>query len=956
MASSASVAGTRAGSTASMHAGAAAAASAAHAAGQPTPGSISIAVSALDDVPTGRYKPLMVPSAQKVICSKQNVLDRSVVYSSLPASYSRNSTKESTLLEYVEDFRRQFVHVFPTRRPLTLCPRNECGVRKFLPSTIRPTQLPYNDAYDLRELADFVADYLTFLPLDEPTKLPDLVAATATMLQVRKGDALDHAIMLVSLLRGSGYNAYVVLGYAPQPVTEMDQSEEVCPLLPDQAEVARKEKEEAERKAEEEKTINKYAILQKPAHTSRYRQARIQEAADIAAKVIADEEARVRKLKERAADPLHGQRAHAWVLVSRGRRDITEELFVEATTGVIHPVASGSSPYMAVDAVFNEQNMWVNVQTHLDGSMRPIKEINWDLSNGKDWEYVLIDERRYRDSLLQRGGTQSTGAGGASQGGAASAAAAAAVAAMNFESVNASEDASSSDGPGGRPRELAPEDTFDDRSVLDTPPSWTAPIVIRREDYQARYPGGHKFTQYKDCTVEKWSPYYRGRVGCIRRVKVFQENRTLEVRDPLLIEVWESFAHRKDKLVERRHYPLEGKTVAHYAAGLLTGLKSYSWVDEQTKSFTFYPGARVDGLIGREERHHLKVVETYSGRDDFLVYRSIAVDTRPLGSRGQKVVFLPLGTKSIEFPIRKLTEKYARNPSVPAEADIAKRTHFLTNNTIRLDFHLADHHITHSTHLLDKADKLELAETEGRQVGSVGSLLRVDPYWQERSRGEEQQMVAKLLLVEKELKLKLKAREESWIKETIKLDEELDDSAGKILLEKSIYDVAFEDAQRELAQMSLAGSGGQDPTAAELEAQRLADKNKVDYLTPFLSQYSAAVISGAQRLNRRQAQQVKDECLAALKERLLERAHIIQQHLDEETAKLHQRQSLFKRQAGSGAVEASEEFNRFSNACLFRIDILNARRARHEELALKKYVELDERLNNDPRLAALHEP
>jgi len=27
----------------------------------------------------------------------------------------------------------------------------------------------------------------------------------------------------------------------------------------------------------------------------------------------------------------------------------------------------------------------------------------------------------------------------------------------------------------------------------------------------------------------------------------------------------------------------------------------------------------------------------------------------------------------------------------------------------------------------------------------------------------------------------------------------------------------------------------------------------------------------------------------------------------------------------------------------------------HEELALKKYVELDERLNNDPRLAALHQ-
>ena len=185
-------------------------------------------------------------------------------------------------------------------------------------------------------------------------------------------------------------------------------------------------------------------------------------------------------------------------------------------------------------------------------------------------------------------------------------------------------------------------------------------------------------------------------------------------------------------------------------------------------------------------------------------------------------------------------------------------------------------------------------------------------------------MVSKLLLLEKELKLKLKAREEAMIKETLRLDEELDDSAGKILLEKSIYDVAYEAAK--LAETR--GAGGSEmhgSSSSDAEESRRNDKNKVDYLSPFLAQYPS---SGGRPLTRRQAQQAKDECLATLKERLLERANIIQQHLDEETAKLHQRQSLFKRQAGSGAVEASEEFNRFSNQCLFRIDILNARRAR----------------------------
>lgn len=838
------------------------------------------------------------------------MLDRHITYSSLPRSYSSNSLKETTLLEYVEDFRRQFVQVFPARRPLTLAPLNECGVRKFLPSTVRPCLLPFHDCYDLADAAQFVSDYLTFIPLDDPTKLPDLVASTATMLQVRKGDCLDLSIFLVSLLRGAGYNAYVVLGYAPQWVTEADQSAVICPLLPDQVALAKKKAEDEARKLEEERIANKYTILQKPDHTSKYRAARVQESRDIARKLVEDEEARVRKIKEKAADPLHGQRAHAWVLVSRGRRDITEEFFVEPTTGVITPVAS--APYLAVDAVFNESNYYVNVQAHM-GAQLAVDKMNWDLSNGKDWEYVVIDERKYRESVLARGGGADPFArGGVSAG-----------PLMNFESVN--EDAAA---VAEKTRDLAPEDTFDDRDIIDTPVSWTAPILISRDLYQARYPGGYKLWQFKDCTLEKWSPYFKGRVGLVRKLSIFEENRTLEVREPLLLECWETFAHRKDKLDQRHTFPQENRVLALYHPGLMSGLKSYGWVEDVSRSFTFYPGARVDGLVSREETLNTKVVETYADRDDFLIYRSIAVDTRPLGSRGQKVTFLPLGPKSIEYPIRKLTEKYARNSAVPAESDVAKRTHFLTANTIRLDFHLGDHHITHSVHVLDKNDKLEQSETEGRQIGSVGSLLRVDPKWQERSRGEEQQMVSKLLLLEKELKLKLKVREESMIKELIKLDEELDDSLGRILLEKSMYDVAHDTAKS----LELNPDSAQ---AGDDEAERLAaEKHRVDYLSPFLAQYpqaqhGAGGVHGLSKpLTRRQAQQAKDECLGSLKERLLERANIIQSHLDEETTKLHTRQSLFKRQAGSGAVEASEEFNRFSNQCLFRIDILNARRAR----------------------------
>ena len=51
---------------------------------------------------------------------------------SVPESYMRNTDKEELCLEYLEDFRRRFVELFPERRALFLAPKNECGVSKFV--------------------------------------------------------------------------------------------------------------------------------------------------------------------------------------------------------------------------------------------------------------------------------------------------------------------------------------------------------------------------------------------------------------------------------------------------------------------------------------------------------------------------------------------------------------------------------------------------------------------------------------------------------------------------------------------------------------------------------------------------------------------------------------------------------------------------------------------------------
>lgn len=61
-----------------------------------------------------------------------------------------------------------FEELYPHRRPLHLLPKNECGVPKLLCCSLRPTQLAYSELYELDGAAQFVADFLSYEPLEDP--------------------------------------------------------------------------------------------------------------------------------------------------------------------------------------------------------------------------------------------------------------------------------------------------------------------------------------------------------------------------------------------------------------------------------------------------------------------------------------------------------------------------------------------------------------------------------------------------------------------------------------------------------------------------------------------------------------------------------------------------------------------------------------------------------------------
>ena len=46
-----------------------------------------------------------------------------------------------------------------------------CHLQKLVCTTIQPTELPFGELYDWQGAADFVADYLHFVPLQPPHEL-----------------------------------------------------------------------------------------------------------------------------------------------------------------------------------------------------------------------------------------------------------------------------------------------------------------------------------------------------------------------------------------------------------------------------------------------------------------------------------------------------------------------------------------------------------------------------------------------------------------------------------------------------------------------------------------------------------------------------------------------------------------------------------------------------------------
>jgi hypothetical protein len=262
-----------------------------------------------------------------------------------PESYRTNTPKEELMLEYIRKYEVHFANLHPKRRKPMLALRNECGMKKFICATLRPTQMPYQDVYDYNKCAKFVADFIRYEPLELASQLPSHMPSPSATLGWQAGDCFDMAMVLCSMLLGVGYDAYVVCGYAPAKITRYDQTSTSI-----KAEPPPPPPEPPYKPPDTKYTIGPRKVLASNFLTQKA-QREAAAAAPKDAKVAPAAPAAPIDLEALAAaeaeelDDLRGRRVHAWVLLLPGKRMLEQMLFVEPSTGELYRAdSSGTRP------------------------------------------------------------------------------------------------------------------------------------------------------------------------------------------------------------------------------------------------------------------------------------------------------------------------------------------------------------------------------------------------------------------------------------------------------------------------------------------------------------------------------------------------------------------------------------------------------------------------------------
>ncbi|KAH9593703.1 Dynein regulatory complex subunit 7 [Schistosoma haematobium] len=878
-------------------------------------------------------------------------LPESFDISTFPQSHKQNNLKESQLLEYCENFCRQYAHLCPDRTKLFLIPMNECDIQKFVCTTLSKTYLNYPELYLWYGAAKFVADFLNFVPLVPSTELPKRLLSPMTTVNLQKGTCFEYATLLCSLLIAAGYDAYVVSGYATRECCYMDETRETCPFL-----IGDEVKETTDDVENEEVEPKRYIIKPEKDLTSKYEHA-------MTMKDLQFEAERVKQARKEAelaeeerykptVDPLFGLRIHAWVLILPGKREVPEAFFVETLTGLAKPL--DCSMYLGIESLWNDHNYWVNMQDCSTG----ISHLNYNLNDSLCWEYLLPNDslsiERTGFSSIQRPdmfNLQST---------------------MNSKTPTTNHLVSpllivpnslkSKDNNYNSSFNLNDNDAHclidsahqvrgnvhvkslgnlqNTPLQLDLPPSWTLPIQIEQKLFKLHYPNGLKKKQYKYSIVENFAPYSQ-RDGLILKLTIFQDR---ELTNP--IEVRETYANRKDKLISRSTILRTNWIVEKFDHGRETShLIEHGYYKTQQGVHTirymiFNHDARTDGLYKREQTFNT-MIEHFKDRHDCLYYREVHFSAKakkfgPAPTQNKdNPDELALSTTS-QLNIDKIIERFIRNEEIEADEDIAEKIFNITEERISLTYHVGKERIVPCTREFNKPPPSDDRRDGIQLYPDTHVAFQVNLFNKPKTQIEIYNML--ITLLDEEEKSKEFIYKSIYEIHSILNERTIEDLHVTIDIDPfdTLHNIEIHELRNELEKLAK-------------NQQNYNSDIEIDYLQPYLIQYE--MINN--KLTKEQALLVRNECLNDFKQTLINKVNIIQLNYEKEQGNLIKKQQWYQLNQMNLTKQDEQDYLVYCHDVTLKINTLQSLINWYKLKATEKYEDLEKKLKSDARLSEL---
>ncbi|KAM7404190.1 hypothetical protein PAMP_011559 [Pampus punctatissimus] len=717
-----------------------------------------------------------------------------------PESYRLNSSDEMRLLAVADNFQRQYSHLFPDRKPLLLCPVNECGVKKFVSTTLQPTLTIHPELFTWEGCASFVANFLSLDPLEPPVDLPRYLSSSTSVLQRQTATCFEFGTLLCSLLLGTNYDAYCVSGYAVRDMCLLDQRLQECPLLDTRLNVTDEVVMSLQQQQEKKYTVRPLRELESHFLIQQEKKKREDEAVLLQKQTLQEDS------QQPPADPLQGLRVHCWVLVLSGSRSVQENFFIDPLTGKSYSTADDS--FLGIEGVWNNLNYYVNMQNCSNGCA----DMVYDLDDIKLWEPVLYGATSKKQLILN---------------------------VLKKKESHMMSRISHDDEEEEQPR------------ALEMPRSWVSYITISKKDLETRWPGGQRTTRYKKAKLEEFSPYLRSD-GLLTRLTTYRD---LDYSEELVVKEW--YKHRNDHLEEREVHKVDNFTTERFMCGRRFHLLflRYTHLSADPEREMEFNSVRVDGLVRRVETPG-EMTEIFKGRDDFLHYRHVVFDrhiqfTEPDVSFKPDERMLLIGCLCVCVCVcvckQKVVERFHRNRKKPASEDVAEREFLLTLRRIEVTYHLEDHRFIPSKRSFIKPRESTETQKEEEFTADMVSSFQVDPAEKPLNRLTLYEMLLDLMMDEKKVVLQIKESkkeerlavvEQRWLQEKeedilapllIRLDngETLSASSAKQLY----HDCLAEFKQRLVEQANLIQERLEKETQELQKKQQWYQKNQLS-MTP----------------------------------------------------------------------------------------------------------------------------